>query len=202
MFKFPKTEKGIRSKISSFQSAFKKEKKKYGDISDGSGNRYVLFCLYFVLDDLKESEDYFAWYENEFSDDVGEPIQKLCWALSLLRMGKAGEAKYRLADLMLSNLYLIPFILGQKVEKNDMWHASSDQDMSYVKYLPEEVRANIKQSEIDWMKTLYDSSEFRRIRKRYIEIFHKLQNIKEIKARTVLLDESRSLLNKLFAESG
>jgi hypothetical protein len=201
MFSFPETERKLRSRISSYKSALNKEKKSYGYINDGSGKRYLLFCLYFVLDDLKKSEDYFEWYGKEFSDDVGEPIQKLCWALSLYRMGKTGVAKYKLAELMLSNLYLIPHIIGQEVQEYDIWHSSSDKHIDYVGYLPEEVREKIKQREIDWMKTLYDSFEFRRIRRRYIEIYHELQNVKELEVRKALLNESYSLLNNLFEES-
>lgn len=200
MFNFPETEKKLKSRISSYKSALNKEKKTYGYINDGGGKRYLLFSLYFVLNDLKKSENYFEWYATEFSDDVGEPIQKLCWALSLHRMGKVKEAKLKLAELMLSNLYIIPKIINKKVKEYDIWHSSSDADIDYIDYLPQEVRTSIQQSEVDWMKTLYESLEFQRIRKRYIEIFHELQNVKEIGARRVLLDESYTLLNQLAEE--
>lgn len=200
MLNFPETEKKLKSRISSYKSALNKEKKTYGYINDGSGKRYLLFYLYFVLNDLKKSENYFEWYAAEFSDDVGDPIQKLCWALSLHRMGKAREAKLKLAELMLSNLYIIPQITGKKVKKYDIWHSSSDADIDYIDYLPQEVRTSIPQSEMDWMKMLYESFEFQRIRKRYIEIFHELKNVKEIGARRVLLDESYKLLNQIIEE--
>lgn len=200
MLNFPETEKKLKSKISSYKSALNKEKNNHGYINDGSGKRYLLFYLYFVLNDLKKSENYFEWYVAEFPDDVGEPIQKLCWALSLHRMGKVGEAKLKLAELMLTNLYIIPKIIGKKVKPYDIWHSSSDTDIDYIDYLSEEVRTSIQQSEIDWMNTLYESFEFRVIRKRYIEIFHELQNVKEISARRKLLDESCKLLNSLVEE--
>ena len=201
MFNFPETEKQLKNKISSYKSALNKEKKIHGFINDGSGKRYLLFYLYFVLDDLKKSNDYFEWYASEFSDDVGEPIQKLCWALSLQRMGKTREAKLKLADLMLSNLYIIPQIIGRKIKPYDIWHSSSDSYIDYIDYLPQKIKKSIQKNEIEWMKTLYDSSEFSRIRKRYIEIFHELQNVKDIESRRVLLDESYSLLNHLFEEN-
>ncbi len=197
MINFPDTEKKLRSKVSSYKSALNKEKKSYGYINDGSGKRYLLFYLYFVLNDLKKSEEYFDWYRKEFSDDVGEPIQKMCWALSLFRMGKTDPAKYMLAELMLSNLYLIPNIIGQEIKEYDIWHSSSDEHIDYVEYVPEEVRENIRQDEILWMKTFYESFEFRRIRKRYIEIYYQLQNTKELEARKGLLNESYSLLDSL-----
>ena len=197
MISFPDTEKKLRSMISRYKSALSKEKREHGYINDGSGKRYLLFYFYFILDDLNKSQEYFEWYKKEFSDDVGEPIQKLCWELSLYRMKKEDAAKHMLADAMLSNLYLIPSIMGQEVKEYDIWHSSSDEDIDYVEYVPEEIRKNIKDPEIQWMDTLFNSFEFRRIRKRYIEIYHDLQHTKQIEERTKLLDESYSLLDIL-----
>jgi len=197
MFSFPDTEKKLRSRISSYKSALNKEKEEYGYISDDSGKRYLLFYFYFVLDDLNKSRAYFEWYKKEFPDDVGEPIQKLCWALGLHRMKNDDEAKNMLAELMLSNLYMIPSIIRLDVHKYDIWHSSNLEDIDYVEYIPAEVKESIKESEIQWIDTLYNSFEFCRIRKRYIEIFHELQHTKELEKRKDLLNESYSLLDIL-----
>lgn len=201
MFNFPDTEKKLRSRISSYRSALNKEKREHGYIRDGSGKRYMLFCFYFVLDNPNKSQEYFEWYRNEFPDDVGEPIQKLCWALSLYRMKNEDEAKQMLADAMLSNLYLIPSIIGQEVKEYDMWHSSNYEDIDYVEYVPGEVKESIGDSDKQWMGGLFDSFEFRRIRKRYVEIYHELQHTKEIEKRTRLLNESYSLLDILRIKS-
>ena len=197
MFDFPTTEKKLRSRISSFKSSLNREKRDHGYIRDGSGKRYLLFYLYFVLNDLKKSEDYFEWYRKEFPDDIGEPIQKLCWAISLHRMNKDEEAKSMLGELMLSNLYLIPHLFDEDAQDYDIWHSSNYENNGYVEYVPEEVRSSIKEDEIQWMKVLYESLDFRRIRKRYIEIYHELKNTKELRLRKVLLNESYGLLDSL-----
>ena len=193
MFNIPDSEKKLKSTISRYKSALNKEKKTYGDISDGSGKRYLLFSLYFILDDLKKSADYFEWYLSEFTDDSGEPIQKLCWAISLYRMARDSEAKQMACELMLSNLYVIPFITGQKIEKINMWHSSNYETPDFVEYIPEEIVHNIKESELTWLRDLHDSLEFRRIRKRYIEIYHELDRTNEVKERKKLLNESYRL---------
>jgi hypothetical protein len=197
MFNIPDTEKKLKSSISSYKSALNKEKRIYGHINDGGGKRYSLFILYFALNDLKKAYDYFEWYKEEFPDDVGEPIQKLCWAICLHRMEKDDEAEYMLAELMLSNLYMIPQIIGQNVNEYNMWHSSSDASADYFEYIPEEVLKSIKGTEAQWMKRLYNSFEFNRIRKRYIEIYHDLKDTKDIESRKKLVNESRSLLNNL-----
>ncbi|WP_373499752.1 hypothetical protein [Desulfococcus sp.] len=106
-------------------------------------------------------------------------------------------ARYALADLMLSNLYMIPHLIGLDIQKYDMWHSSNLEDIDYVEYIPEEIRECIQPSEIEWMSGLYHSFEFRRIRERYIAIFQALQHTKEIEKRKRLLNESRSLLDSL-----
>jgi hypothetical protein len=197
MYSFPDTEKKLKSKISSYKSALNKEKKNYGYVNDGSGKRYLLFCLYFVLNDMKKAQAYLEWYQEEFTDDAGEPIQKLCWALMLHRMEKTDEAEYMLAETMLSNLYMIPDLIGQNVQKYDIWHSSNLCEPDYIEYVPEEVKAEIKESEIEWLRSLYDSLEFRRIKKRYIEIFHALESSNSFEERGILLAESYALTKSL-----
>lgn len=201
MFSFPKTERELRKRISSYRSSLSKEKKSYGYISDGTGKRYLLFYLYFVLNDLAKSQSYFNWYQKEFPDDSGEPLQKLCWAISLNRLGRELDAKYMLGQTMLSNLYLLPFTIGEPVEEYDMWHSSNFVQIDYLNHTFDEVIGKITKNEVTWIETLYKSFEFRRIRKRYIEIYHELQNTKEIEARRKLLEESYSLLEGLHAQS-
>lgn len=193
----PSTEKKIKAKISSHKSALSREKKIYGSINDGSGKRYVLFSLYFQLNDLKKSEEYLKWYEKEFEDDSGEPVQKLCWAVSLYRMDKIDQAEYRLADLMLSNLYVIPKILGQDIKEYDIWHSSSDEFIDYFDYFPIEVLEALTQEDKNWIEELYDSFVFQRIRQRHIEIYGELQNTDDIKIRRKLIDEAYRLLDPL-----
>jgi len=193
----PDTEKKIKQRISSYKSAMNKEKKQRHFISDGAGKRYVLFCLYYLLNDDEKAEDYISWYEAEFPDDCGEPNQYLCWALMLHRMGKAEKAKVILANLLLTNLYFIPRLLGEDVEEYDIWHSSSDGRIDCFDYLPEEILSKITTDEKIWIQTLYESFDFRRIRKRYIEIFNSLNHIKNPDERGVLLKESYQLLGTL-----
>ncbi len=197
---FPETKKKLQSKISRYKSDLRKQKKEFGFIRDGSGKRYILFCLLFVFNDLEKAEKYFNWYKEEFPDDIGEPIQKLCWALSLHRMGKENEARYRLADAMLSNLYIIPIILGIDIKPYDMWHGSNYEDIDYVEYIPEEVIDSITESEIEWIKEHYHSTEFIQVRERYIEIFHHIKSTDNLEVRRKLLNESRSLLDRFQKE--
>jgi hypothetical protein len=88
-------------------------------------------------------------------------------------------------------------VLGQTIDEYDMWHASSDGAVGYIDNMPREVVASITEAEIEWLSEEYDSQEFRRIRRRYIEIFRALRNTKDIAERSALVTESNSLLDGL-----
>ena len=197
MFSFPNSDEKLKKRISNYKSSFNKEKKTRGYIRDGSGNRYVLFWLYFVLNDLKKSYEYIKWYEKEFPDDVGEPAQKLCWSITLYRLKNIDKAKFMLADLMFSNLYLIPYIIGQDVQEYDIWHCSNYEEIEYLDYIPEEVIKCLKKTEIDWIERTYNSVEFKNIRNRFIEIHHELLNTTKYEKRKKLNKESDLLLEDL-----
>jgi len=197
MFTFPDTEKKIKNRITKYKRELQKEKDLTGYINDGFGKRYLLFCFYFVLGDFDNADEYFEWYKREFSDDIGDPIQQLCWALSINRMGKDKEARYRLAELMLSNLYIIPYLLRYEVERYDIWHGINTEDPEYVDFIFDEVKEAITNSDLQWMKDLYHSPEFTHIRERYIEIERKLKDAKEYEERSKLTDEADSLLEGL-----
>ena len=112
-------------------------------------------------------------------------------------MGKDKEARYRLAELMLSNLYIIPYLLGYEVERYDIWHGINTEDPEYVDFIFDEVKEAITNSDLQWMKDLYHSPEFTHIRERYIEIERKLKDAKEYEERSKLTDEADSLLEGL-----
>ena len=197
MYRFPKTEKARRNRISSYKAAMTKEKRTYGAIDDGAGKRYILTWLYFVLGDLKGGKTYLRWYGKEFADDVGEPIHKLCGALILHRLGEEQRATYMLADLMLSNLYMIPYLLGDEAPEDIGWQSSSDANQSYTKEIPKEILSAITDEDRIWMKQHHDSLEFRRYRNRHIEIYRELENTTGVERRSPLVREAGTLLDEL-----
>ena len=144
---------------------------------------------------IKKSQDYFEWYEKEFPDDAGDPIQLFCWSISLFKMGKEDKARYKLAESMLSNLYIIPFFLGRETKKYDMWYSSNYDEIEYLDYLPQQIIDVIDDADRNWMAEHYDSFLFQRIRNRYVEIYHQLNGLKGIEARKPLVDEAGGLLD-------
>ncbi|HHG3226474.1 TPA: hypothetical protein ACPVYE_003025 [Vibrio parahaemolyticus] len=197
MFVIPDTDKKIRAKISSYKSAFNRELRDYGYISDGYGKRYLMFPLLLVLNDLKKAEEYVGWHDSQFPDDMGEPIQMLCRSILTYRIGNIDQASYELAETMLSNVYLLPWLLNEKVEPFDMWHTSNFQMVDHCEYVPERVLESISEQEFEWISRCYNSEAFIKARTRYIEIHMLLNLVSDIDERAKLLGESYKLLELL-----
>ena len=177
----------------------RKEKRTFGYISDGYGKRYLIFWMYFLLGDLKDASVYMRWYEKTFADDAGEPIHKLCSSLLLHRLDKGKKAQYMLADLMLSNLYIIPEVIGKPIKSYRIRFGSNYSDYEYSQEIPREILNAISNDDKNWMRSLYGSLVFHRLRKRYVEIYEKLEKTNDVDNRLPLVREAGNLLNELKA---
>ena len=197
MYKFPNTDRGLRSRITAYKKGMQQERRAYGCISDGYGKRYIIFWLYFVLGDLKDANAYIRWYEKNFENDIGEPIHKLCCSLILHRLGKDQKAKYVLAKLMLLSLYVIPIVIGDEIANYGIRFGSNYADLDYAEEIPTEIIGAITNEDKEWMRSLYTSLEFRRYRKRYIEIHKELEITSGVEKRSPLVKEAGELLNEL-----
>ncbi len=194
----PKTESGIRKRIQNYKSAFSKEKRKFGCYDDGYGKRYIIFYLFYLLNNDAESIKYFRWYKKNFNDDMGEPFQLLFWALILKRMGKEKESRLKLAEHYQSNFYIIPKIIGKSVSEYKFWHSSNYEFIDYANYGPPEVMEKITPDEIEWLGEEYASDQFNKLRIRYIEIYSKLKREKNIEKRGGIIKEAGNLIDEIF----
>ena len=79
-----------------------------------TGALKLLGPLYLLMGDVVGAVKSFDWFEQTFPDDIGEPVHFLCWTLALDRSGDTAQAVQRLRQTMLSNLYLIPHLLGRE----------------------------------------------------------------------------------------
>ena len=199
MFSFPKTERGLRSRVVRYRASLTEEKRRYGDIDDGAGTRYVIFWLLFLLNDPAESKKYIRWYKKEFAGDIGEPVHKLCLALMQYRMGNTPEANYTLADLMLANQYFIPVLTGIPYQGRAN-ERSNYGAASYIDAIPPEIVQAISASEKDWMKDRFNSLVFRRLRERYMEIERELEKAEGVEKRKPLVRELFGLLENNRSE--
>jgi hypothetical protein len=85
------------------------------------------------------------------------------------------QAAAKLCQTMLSNLYLIPRLLGRDQEVIDMWHPTNLSEKSYVDSLPGELFAVWEPSALQWVHSLYHREPMRRVQDRYIVIYTQLK---------------------------
>lgn len=193
MNQIPKDPKKIRERIRQHERELRNEEKRYGAIHDGAGKRYWLGPLYMVLGDVKGALKSFEWFEKSFPDDMGEPFQYLCWTLALYRSGDLAAASQKLRQTMLSNLYLIPHLLGLKQEVLDIWHGSNLDEKSYLQYIPPEIFKLWDEAALQWARETYHSPKLRQVRERYIEIYRQLKTEPRGPKRTQLVQEASRL---------
>jgi hypothetical protein len=190
----PQTEQQkIRSRLRSYERKLQQEKKKFGYYHDGAGKRYQIGPHYMLLGDNEGALKAFAWFEQEFDDDIGMPDHSLCWSLALYRAGNEIGAAKKLRQAMLSNLYLVPYLLGEPISVIDMWHGSSDAEPEYLDHIPDPYLQLWTDEEKRWAGRLYDSPGFRSARQRFIEISKLLDSIRPGPERSRLVREMHEL---------
>ena len=186
-------EQKIRSRLRSYERKLQKEKQEHGFYRDGAGRRYLIGPHYMLLEDDEGANAAFQWFEKEFSDDAGEPGHLLCWSLALYRAGNEVGAARKLRQTMLSNLYLVPQLLGSPIAELDIWHASSEAEPDYIVYIPETYFLLWTEAERAWAARLYQSPGFQSALARYIEICRALATTPPGPKRSRLVDEMSKL---------
>jgi len=183
----------IRSRLRGYERKLQQEKKTFGCYHDGAGKRYQIAPHYMLLGDNDAAVAAFEWFEQEFDDDVGTPDHSLCWSLALHRAGHEIGAAKKLRQAMLSNLYLVPHMLGAPISELDIWHGSSDAEPSYVDHIPEPYLELWTDEEREWASGLYESPGFQSARERYIEISKLLDSTPPGPERSRLVKELHGL---------
>ncbi len=189
----PKTKDKIKLRIKHYEQVLKKEKREFGNIDDGSGKRYLLGILYLLSGDNDGALKHFEWFEKEFSDDIGEPGQYIAWTLTLLRTGKYKDAKNKLLQTILMNLYLVPRLIEFEQVELAIWYGSNIEEKSYIEYIPSEIFDIWNIEEKRWALEIYNSEPVQIIRNRYIVLSLELKDTHDIESRRKILRQIREL---------
>src|SRR5712691_1526955 len=193
MYTFPTDPRTIRARIRRYERALRQEQERFSCIRDGGGTRYLLGPLYLLLGDTAGALRSFAWFAETFPDDSGDPVHLLCWTLAWYRTGDMRRAAGTLRQTMLSNLYLLPRVLGREQDVIDMWHPSNRTEKSYRDAIPEAWLALWDPPALHWAHTVYQRASMQRVRRRYIAIYHQLQTEPIGPTRHHLVDEAMHL---------
>lgn len=174
MSQFPDEPLKIKERIRRYENSLRKEFKQFRYISDGYGKRYLIGPMYLLVGDTAGAVKYFEWYEQQFPDDIGEPFHWLCWALALYQSNDRANAARILRRAMLSNLYLLPGLLGIEQPVLELRHGSNWAEKEYVEQGPVELLRLWDEQALAWAKELYQSEGFQKVRERSIELLQRL----------------------------
>jgi len=194
MCTLPNSAKKIRERAMRYRRSLINEGKNHGYINDGAGKRYLVGPLFVLAGDLEKAIDYYKWYEEEFSDDSGEPLHYIYWSLALFRVGNREEAGIKLLEALVQNIYILFTLTGMKIGGHDIWHGSNFENPDYLHKVPEEMLPNFTTEECLWVQKMIESFKFQRVLKKYIATFHALKYEKNIGKRRAILNRWYSFL--------
>ena len=109
------------------------------------------------------------------------------------RTGDQAAAIRKLRQTMLSNPYVLPCLLGEFIERLDIWHGSNWTEPDYLSAIPGEYWSLWKEGERGWAADLYRAPEFESVRSRWIEIGRELQTTPRGPERSRLVREMHEL---------
>ncbi len=89
---------------------------------DNQAIRYLYPSLLVLNGRTDQALSAFEEIGRQYPDDIPEPSFLLNWSLALLRAGRVEEAVDQARKAALSNLYLIPKVLGRQVVEHPIWH--------------------------------------------------------------------------------
>ena len=190
---FPTEPKKIRARIRSYERKLQKELDETGMIHDGYGKRYLLGPLYLLMDDVEGALRHYAWFEKTCTDDGGDPIHLLCWTLAHYRAGNLEAAIGKLRQTMLSNLLLIPHLLGRPEDELELDDETLFSEKFYLEYAPVEVFTLWDEAVLKWLTETYQSTTLKAVRERYIAIQQQLAAEPRGPRRNQLVEEASTM---------
>jgi len=198
MHMLPNSAKKIRERAMRYKRSLINEERTHGSINDGSGKRYLVGPLFVLAGDLEKAIDYFKWYESKFPDDSGEPIHYIYWALVLFRVGNKKEAEKRLLEALVQNIYILPTLIGMKIDRYDIWHCSNFESPEYLYEIPDDMWPIFNKEERLWIQEKIGSLKFQRVLTEYIATYHALKYEQEIEKRKIVLDNWYNFIKETF----
>ena len=187
------TEKSrFRDRATRAARELKKERSAFGHINDGAGRRYRVGVYFLLSGDLEKSAKAFDWFYDEFPDDIGEPVFNLYSALATYRCGEMSKARTRLLEAMLSNIFLLPHLIGQRFKAPNVWHPSNRHQEGYLLEI-EQFLHEPSREELHWIEAELSTPPFTTLKDGYIATFSALNGEQDINKRVALLRQWESL---------
>lgn len=192
----PDQRKRFRARANSAVRKLRKEEAS-GYIGDDGGNRYRVGVYLLLAGDLGKASEAFDWFDRTFADDTGEPIFFLYGTLTAYRRGEWTKARLRLAQAMLSNIFLLPFLWKERVDTTGMWFSSNWEEEGYLAAVREFLDEPTPK-EREWITSEWNSAPFTALREGYLATFRALDKEPDYLRRSAILDRWMALKARQF----
>ena len=186
---YPSDPKKLKARIRSYERSLRQ-----GGTNDGYGKRYLLGPMYLLLGDIEGALRHYTWLEQTYPDDIGDPHDRLCWALAHFKAGSP-QANKRLRDALFQNLYLIPHVLGMQIEPYPIWHGSNIAEIDYAEEIPTELCALWDEKAKSWAREFYESPSTQQELKEYLDLEVQLKDEPVGPARNALVEKIWAIKN-------
>jgi hypothetical protein len=158
--------KRIRTKLRSYERKFR-ESPHY---RDGSGVRFLMGPYYLCLNDLDGAIAHYDWFWNTYPDSIDEPFHTLGQVITKFRQGQGENSHSLLKRLYASNPYLLPHILDIDLGNIIIPGSSNWEERPYVLNAPKELYSYLSPEEIEWLRSIWNESNFSAFVKAYNNI--------------------------------
>lgn len=184
----------LRLKIKKIKADLAADKKHWGGYyHDSRGLRYLPPRYYVKLGDYKGGLRYLNWFKKNFPDDAGFPDFLFESSVILFQTAKIEEARNKVFQTFCANTYIFDKFFGKPIvpiNKYEWSNLASPDFLSVFRYSSSQT--NLADFSI-WLEDLITTELFVDASKRFIDIYTKLKNEKDIEERGRLLEEARMI---------
>jgi hypothetical protein len=162
----------------------------------GPRAKYMIGPYYLMLNDTSGALKHFEWLERQYPDLPQEPFQGLCWVLTLIRVKQFKKAIFRLKELHLTNVYLIPNLIHVKCRQVNIKHLNMPwSTIEYLKSGPLFLLELWREEELKWLKDTWLCAEFQDLVESQLQIDQYLLKTKDPEERKLAYLERAFLVS-------
>jgi tetratricopeptide (TPR) repeat protein len=153
----------------------------FANPADHPGIRFLLPLLLLLSNQLEQANEFFAWYGQNYPNDLEDPGLNFGWALTHFEFDEDQLAIAKYQGGMVQNLYLAPLLLDLPEPPPDIWQYNERGDTNYALEFADSFGAIWEQN----------AAATRFLREVYVGMLPKLEQLLELRRRMAETQDNR-----------
>ncbi len=153
--------------------------------------------LYAKLGDFRGALRYFHWFEEEFPQDIGDPLFHFIWTVALVEKNRTEEARKKAYTTAFSNTYLFDLLLDRPVEPMDKSELISFESLEFAEEIKETCKKYGTERFFSWLQAFVESDEYKDNLNVFIDKSRQIKHTEQGGERRTLLKQERDFINRL-----